>query len=244
MPEFPDSQRLLAAMDATWSPAERLALGDWVIRRGLGGGQRVSSVWAKGDPGLPIEAAIDRAVEVQRAWGEPPLIQVALDAAELDARLARRGWTQHDSSVLMAGETAGLAAQETGDLMVVHVSAPLAVLDELWETDGVNAARRAVMARSASPKTALLMRQDDRPAAAAVVAIDGCVAMVHALVVGERFRRRGVGRATIAAAARWAGTRGAAYLGLAVTARNHAAVALYRGMGFTEQGVYHYREGH
>jgi GNAT superfamily N-acetyltransferase len=144
----------------------------------------------------------------------------------------------------MAGETAGLAAQETGDLMVVHVSAPLAVLDELWETDGVNAARRAVMARSPSPKTALLLRQDDRPAAAAFVAIDGCVAMVHALVVAERFRRRGVGRATIAAAARWAGALGAAYLGLAVTVRNDAAVALYRGMGFTEQGVYHYREGH
>jgi GNAT superfamily N-acetyltransferase len=100
------------------------------------------------------------------------------------------------------------------------------------------------MARSPSPKIALLMRKDDRPAAAAFVAIDGCVAMVHALVVGERFRRRGVGRATIVAAARWAGARGAAYLGLAVTVRNHAAVALYRGMGFTEQGVYHYREGH
>lgn len=241
MTALPDGDRLLAAMDATWCAAERVPLGDWVIRRGCGGGQRVSSVWAKGDPGLPLAAAIDHAVQVQQGWGEPPLMQVGPGDRDLDAALAARGWTVRDPSVLMAGETRALAAHGTGGLMAVQIKAPLAVLDELWEAGGIGAARRAVMARTPGPKVGLLLREDDRPAAAAFVALDGTVAMVHALVVAERFRRRGVGRAATAAAAHWAIRQGADSLGLAVTAQNAAAVALYRGMGFVERGAYHYR---
>lgn len=243
MAEAPDAQRLLAAMDTTWRAAERVMLGDWVIRRGLGGGQRVSSIWAKGEPGLPLDAALEHAVGIQRGWGEAPLVQVAPEATALDAALAERGWEMRDRSILMAAEIDRLAAVGTGGLMVVHVTTPLAVLDELWEAEGIGAARRAVIARTPEPKICLMLRADDRPAAAAFVGLDGTLAMLHALVVAKRFRRRGVGQATVAAAAQWAVRQRASHLGLAVGAHNQAAVALYRRMEFAEPGVYHYRQG-
>ena len=36
-------------MEASWPPAERLPLGPFVLRRGAGGGQRVSAASAIGD---------------------------------------------------------------------------------------------------------------------------------------------------------------------------------------------------
>ena len=39
----PDSHRIMAAIDATWPPAEYLEVGPWLLRRGNGGGQRVAA---------------------------------------------------------------------------------------------------------------------------------------------------------------------------------------------------------
>nr|WP_297425360.1 GNAT family N-acetyltransferase [uncultured Actinotalea sp.] len=50
-------------------------------------------------------------------------------------------------------------------------------------------------------------------------------------------RRRGVGRALLAAAERWAVADGAARLTLWVLAGNHAAAAAYRAAGFAPTGT-------
>lgn len=238
----PDLDRLLAALDATWAAAGRVPLGDWVVRRGAGAGRRVGSVWTKGDPGTDPATAVARAGEIAARWGEPLFLQVREGDEALDALLAERGFTVEAPSRLMAADVAAVAAHGVGDRMVVEVRAPLIVLDELWQAGHVDAPRRAVMERTPLPKIRLMLREDDRPAAAAFVAVDGDVAMLHALVVGPGFRRRGVGRAATAAAAHWALGQGAATLGLAVEAGNDAALALYRGMGFRDCGGYHYRK--
>ena len=97
------------------------------------------------------------------------------------------------------------------------------------------------MERVAGPKTRLLSRAADMPCGAAFVALDGDVAMIHAIDVLARLRRQGAARLLMEGAARFAAERGAAWLTLAVTEANEGARALYARLGMAEAGGYHYR---
>ncbi|MEX0985509.1 MAG: diaminopimelate decarboxylase [Actinomycetota bacterium] len=56
------------------------------------------------------------------------------------------------------------------------------------------------------------------------------------MAVSPGFRRRGVGEALLAAGFRWAREQGVAKIVLSVFPDNTAAIALYRGLGFVEEG--------
>jgi RimJ/RimL family protein N-acetyltransferase len=88
----------------------------------------------------------------------------------------------------------------------------------------------------------------------AAVAADQIVGLLHVGVSGHGFgeigmavarewRGRGVGTALLAAAIDWANERNLHKLSLSVFAHNASAVALYRKVGFIEEGrrVKHYR---
>jgi putative acetyltransferase len=56
------------------------------------------------------------------------------------------------------------------------------------------------------------------------------------IAVAREWRGRGVGSALLAAAIEWAGDRGLHKLSLSVFAHNAAAIAVYRKLGFVEEG--------
>jgi GNAT superfamily N-acetyltransferase len=111
----------------------------------------------------------------------------------------------------------------------------------LWADGGIGAGRLAVMDRVCRPKTALLARSGDRPGAVAFVAVDGDIAMLHALEVSPAARRRGIGRRVMEAAASWAVANGANWLSVMVTKANLPANALYQSLCMQEVTTYHYR---
>jgi RimJ/RimL family protein N-acetyltransferase len=65
------------------------------------------------------------------------------------------------------------------------------------------------------------------------------------LMVAQSYRRRGVGRALLAAAVEWAQTQDVQKLELHVFPYNEAAIALYEQFGFVREGYRrrHYRRG-
>jgi RimJ/RimL family protein N-acetyltransferase len=65
------------------------------------------------------------------------------------------------------------------------------------------------------------------------------------LMVAQSYRRRGIGRALLAAAAKWAGEHDVRKLELHVFPYNEAAIALYEQFGFLREGYrrHHYRRG-
>nr|WP_281494176.1 GNAT family N-acetyltransferase [Jannaschia sp. S6380] len=117
---------------------------------------------------------------------------------------------------------------------------PLAICDALWDAHGNDAARRAPAHRVTGPRTAILLRFDDRAAGALFVAIHDRLAVCHMVLTLPRFRRRGVGRIGLAHAARWARGHDASHIALPVEANNAAAVALYRRAGLARRGGYRY----
>jgi ribosomal protein S18 acetylase RimI-like enzyme len=123
----------------------------------------------------------------------------------------------------------------------IDCTAPLVAMEELWAEGGIGPARLAVMARAPQPKAYFLGRLDERPAGVAFVACAGQVAMVHALHVSPRFRRRGLGARLSRAAAAWGAAQGAETFALAVEESNAAARTLYEALGLRVAARYRYR---
>lgn len=234
----PDARRLMAAIDATWPAAECRPLGPWTLRRGAGGGQRVSAASAEDEAADPGPAA-----EAMRGWGQMPLFRVSEAQTALDDRLAEAGYRRHDPVVLYAAPVARLADGRDETARVIRVRAPLAIVDEIWLRGGIGPGRRAVMERAPEPKMTLLARAGDRPAGVAFVGLDREVAMIHAIEVVPAHRRLGAGETLTRGAASFAAEHGAEWLALAVTEANPPARALYAKLGMTLAGRYHYRLG-
>jgi GNAT superfamily N-acetyltransferase len=234
----PDAGRLMTAIDVTWPAAECRSLGPWTLRRGAGGGQRVSAASAEDETADPAPAA-----EAMLAWGQTPLFRVSEVQAALDERLAGAGYRRHDPVVLYAAPVARLADGRDETARVIRVRAPLAIVDEIWLRGGIGPGRRAVMDRAPEPKLTLMARAEDRPAGAAFIGLAREVAMLHAIEVVPAHRRLGAGETLIRGAASFAVEHGAEWLALAVTEANAPARALYAKLGMAVVGRYHYRLG-
>ena len=228
---------LFAASEATWPAQRRFAVGGFMIRDGGGGGRRVSSATCDGDW---TEDQLDPAEAAMTGLGQALQFMIRPGDDRLDASLAQRGYQVTDPTVIYAAPVA--AFEPAPDPMTAFPHwPPLAITQTLWTEAGIGPARLAVMHRAAAPRAALLGRSGDRPAGAAFVAVHDGTAMLHALVVPEPMRRAGVGGNLLRRAGVWAGENGALALGLAVTAANTPARALYASLGMKAVGQYHYR---
>lgn len=224
-------------MEATWPPAERLACGPFTLRRGLGGGSRVSAA----TPDALCDAAdLAQAEAAMTALGQRPLFMIRPADAALDAALAARGYAVMDPVVLYAAQVADLGPPPDPMAAFPHWP-PLQIARALWADGGIGPARIAVMERVDLPRTAILARSGDRPSGVAFVALSGPVAFLHALEVAPAIRRQGAARAIMRAAAHWAAEIGGEWLALAVTKANLPARSLYASLGMQAVGQYHYR---
>lgn len=226
-------------LDHTWPAAATHICGPWDVRDGQGGGKRVSSATAR-DAVWPLDIAAAEAGHDR--LGQTHLFMIRPGDGDLDAALSDRGYDILDPTVILACDIRALTTEPVPPVTAFVIWEPLAIATEIWEAGGIGVARRAVMARAKGPRTAILGRTDARPAGAAFAAIcQGC-AMVHAVEVVPAYRRRGLARWMMRAAAVWAQENGADRVAVACTKANAAACALYSSLGMTPVGEYHYRQ--
>ncbi len=224
----------LAVMDATWPAASYRQLGPWLIRKGAGGGKRVSAASAVGD-----WTDIPQAISAMQDLGQTPLFLIRAQDTALDQTLDAMGFQIVDPVLVYAAPVSLLADQSTGKTYP-HWP-PLAVARQIWAEAGIGPARLEVMDR-AREKTAILVRHQDRVAGVAFVAKTGQTAMLHALEVSPPHRRQGSAQNLMIAAAVWAHDHGADTLALVVTTANAPARALYEKLGMQVIDGYHYRQ--
>ena len=225
-------------LDATWPAAAVRRVGPWLVRDGQGGGSRVSAATALG-PVRPADIVI--AERAMLALGQSPLFMIRDGDAALDERLARAGYVIKDPVLAYAAPVTLLAAQDLPPKTAFQAWPPLAIQTEIWAEGGIGPERLAIMHRAPQPKVSFLGRVQDRPAGCAFVGMAGQAAMLHALEILPMFRRHGLGRHLLIAAARWAQAQGAQNLLLVVARANLAANALYASLGMGIVGQYHYR---
>lgn len=236
--ELPSVDEIIEVCEATWPPEATKQVGAWIVRDGAGGGNRVSATtenWPTTEADLP---AAEKAMQAQ---GMEPLFQIRHGDEHLDAMLEQHGYHIVDPVNIWVIEVAELTREKLPPVAAFSIWPMLSIMHELWEAGDIGQARRDVMERADCPKTGLLARTDDKPAGVGFVGMHKDIAMVHALHVDERLRRRGTGRNLLKQAAHWAEQQGAKYLSLIVTQGNIAANPLYADLGMHLVGHYHYR---
>ncbi|MFJ6083736.1 GNAT family N-acetyltransferase [Streptomyces sp. NPDC092369] len=238
-------EELAHVSSRAWRPVESERLGDWELRAASGFTRRANSVLPLGDPGVPLDEALD----VVRRWygdrGLPAYIQTATGAEgtqeALCAELERRGWVREVSAELWIGALAPVADRAEGGGVVLSREA-----DEAWlsryQRKGVSEVALKVLGSGPSVWFATVPGEES-PAAIGRCVVDGRWASFAAVEVDPSMRRRGLGTVVMAALARRALEEGASAAWLQVEADNVGARALYAGMGFGAHHAYHhYRE--
>ena len=233
-------QTLARAFEATWPAAEYRDLGGFRIGRGLGGGGRISSALALGPDWQ--EDAIPAVARIQKDWDQIAQFRVWEDDTRLTEALARHGYGGLRPTELHVVEISRLTDRVPPPLTAFEIWPPLAIQREIWAEGNISTPRQAAMERVTLPRTALLGRLDDHASGAAFVAVDGDVAMIHAVEVAPKMRRRGMAEWLVRQAAIWGAAQGARRLALAMTASNAPAAGLYGKLGFEKAASYRYWE--
>lgn len=228
---------LFAVLDATWPGAELAQAGGFTVRRGAGGGRRVSAARASGEWS---EADIDATMAQQATWDQSPLFQVVDGDTALAEALTARGMQPCEATILMVAPIAALNDKPVPPVTAFCIWPPMAIQRDLWAQGGIGPDRLAVMDRARAPKTAVLGRVDDRAGGTAFVALHKGVAMIHSVEVAPDHRRKGMGEWIMRGAALWAADQGATHFALAVSRANDGAIALYEKLGFSQAGGYSY----
>ena len=229
---------LYHVMEATWPPAAVSTRGRWTIRKGQGGGKRVSAATANGLVQFQDLAVAERAM---LALGQAPLFMLRAGETDLDALLDQAGYELIDPVHLFQCPIATLATERPPKVSIFDLWEPLHIQYDIWQAGGIGPPRWAIMARVKGAKTSLLGRWNNRPAATAFVAVHNRIAMVHAVEVLPHQRGQKVATCLMRAAAFWAAGQGAFQIAVLCTRANCAANGLYSSMGMQLSGFYHYR---
>ncbi|MFD3840985.1 GNAT family N-acetyltransferase [Streptomyces sp. NPDC058642] len=238
-------QELAHVSTRAWRPVESERLGEWELRAASGFTRRANSVLPVGDPGIPL----DEALEAVRRWygerGLPAYIQTATGAEGtqelLCAELERRGWEREVTAELWIGALAPIADRAEADEVLLARDA-----DEAWlaryQRKGVSEVALKVLGSGPSVWFATVPGSSGGAAPAAIgrCVVDGRWASFAAVEVDPEQRRRGLATTVMAALARRALDEGASAAWLQVETDNTAARALYAGMGFAAHHAYHH----
>lgn len=221
-----------------WRGLDHTALGGWQLRAAGGWTGRANSVLPLGDPGMPLDAALEHVAAWYAARGLPPMFQLPLPArADLARALEERGWTDQRGAVVLVADVPTPEA--------VPGLPPVTVTDEP-DADWLAAyhyrggdlpdVAAAVLRNATNPGFASI-RADGETLAICRLTVDEGWLGVTAVEVDPAHRRRGLATHLLAGALEWAGTRN---VYLQTEPGNEPALALYEKLGFRRHHVYRY----
>ncbi|QIQ02841.1 GNAT family N-acetyltransferase [Streptomyces liangshanensis] len=228
-----------------WQPVESEPLGAWRLRAAAGFTRRANSALPLGDPGVPLDEALERV----RGWygerGLPAYVQTATGAEgtqeSLCAELEKRDWYAEVSAEMRIAALAPLGDRDA-DVARVRLDR---TCDEAWlgryqrsKAPGPHVLH--VLGSGPSVWFATVPGEAGTPAAIGRCVVDGRWAGFMAVEVEPDQRRRGLATAVMTALARRALEEGASAAWLQVESRNDGARALYEGMGFAVHHHYHH----
>jgi GNAT superfamily N-acetyltransferase len=258
VPDAPTRLRTATAIDVValekiaaeaWQPLELEELGGWRLRAARGFTGRANSVLPLGSPGVPLDEALTTVAHWYRARSLPPMIQVPLPLfGDLDTALDEAGWLPHQDVAVMVADVAALSmaavASNPPPDAVLHISdTPTMRWLAAFRYGGSPLPPDVVpiVTKAEQPLFASFVGPGDEVFGSARGAINGQWLGVTALEVTEARRRRGIGRALLAALITYAADNRCRHIWLQVARDNAPARALYDQLGFIEHHHYVYR---
>jgi len=241
-----------------WRGTEEAWLGGWLLRAAEGFTGRANSALPLGDPGLPLDGALDTVVSWYQDRGLPPMIvvPVPLDSdspgRELDGFLSERLWTARPGPAFVMVTDLSDGTSPIHDCAASQLP-PGATFqvdhqpDRAWLAmyhyrgqDRQPAVMRDVLTSAPVQAFASIRAGDDVLAIGRLSIADGWAGITAVEVTPAR-RRAGLGRALTGAVCDEAAKRDISRVFLQVETSNAAAISLYERCGFRYSHRYHYR---
>jgi ribosomal protein S18 acetylase RimI-like enzyme len=230
------------------APSQQLWVDGWIVRLSPGKAKRARCINAVARGARPLEEKLRECEGHFRAAGLPLIVRLTpfSQPADLDARLARLGWTAFDDTRVMVFDRLDgvpVAALPEGVEEVVAGPAHLAQAVGALRGSALEqvAAHAERLARSPVPCRGLLWRRGDDLLACAQAARQGDLVGLYDVFTAPSARGQGLARALCARLLAQAAADGARIGYLQVDAGNTPARAVYRRLGFVDGYAYHYR---
>jgi N-acetylglutamate synthase len=226
-----------------WPALSEVDVDGWVARVSGGVTQRANSVAPLATP-PDLGAAIGAVERLYAGQGLPAIFQLgpSVYPADLDAVLARRGYTYGSPTAVLVAPVAGvLSAPAAGPAVEVAGEPSTEWLDLWWAVDGRGDDAALAVARrilTGGPARYATVRDQAGVAAVARLALVGEWGGLYCMAVRPDVRRRGLGSVLLRGLLDGSGV---ARCWLQVRADNPGARAFYARAGFTAAARYHYR---
>jgi len=225
-------------------PAQATAnVAGWLWRYSGGGSQRANSVSPLDFAGADVEAAIAEAEQLYGARGAAPMFQVCdvVAPADLDQRLARRGYRLQEPCTCLAKPIDGAATTPAGIEVADRAGEDWLSVYFTGVTISRRAAAPAILSRVPAPAAFLLWRQGGRPISVALAVAHDGVVIAECVATHPEHRRQGASAQIMRALEAWGVAHGARVAALQAVAANAPAQALYAKLDYHPVGGYHYR---
>jgi ribosomal protein S18 acetylase RimI-like enzyme len=242
----PRVRQFEAAGFRAWPAAAVSYDGAWMVRLTAGHpAKRLNSVNSL-DPGdgHDVEARLARAAQKFRAYGRPVTIRVTpLTPVALTDHCDAHGWARMGASLIMEAPLSRLPLDEAVDQIPLQDIGRF--VDAAIDSGSLlhdNRAGLSEVIEAIEPARGLFVREQHGQTVASLVCVqEADLAGVFEVATNPAFRRKGHARSILLSALKWAAARGARSAWLQVEEANHAALALYSGLGFLPVYGYHYR---
>jgi len=230
---------------AQWPAPESEWLGDWQLRAAGGWTFRANTALAVGDPGRPLEDAVEYVTDWYGSRGQPADFSLPFPLSRrLDADLEQLGWTEDgERTKVLTRELADWSRPARTDLAAVQVGSAPSVgwLDLVSKRKG-GLPQIALSILAGAPKSGFAsLWEDGELIAIGRGAVSAGWLGVSLVEVVPGARRRGAATHLLDGLITWARPLGAERCYLQVVAANEPALALYHRAGFTDHHEYGYR---
>lgn len=226
----------------TWPALEGDIYDGWLLRASGGVTRRANSVTVYRPSRISLSEKVDHCERWYHARSLPTIFRTTpLTDAAVHAELDHRGYTDVDGAIVMIRPLKTRIDREPIEVDPL----PSDAWWELFEADRelpVDRATLTCMWETQHVENGFLVRRDGIEAAAiGSAAVDGPFTGIFNMRTASHLRRHGHGSAVLEDLLRWAQARRSTHAYLQVMPHNHAARALYEGVGFEPLYEYRYR---
>ena len=233
-----------AALNA-WPAVRQMDYDGWVLRMTGGPSKRINSVNVLRPSQYPLAEKVDYCEMLYQRVGLPLIFRLPepLTPQRLKAGLEGLGYQSFDPTLVL-GRAVGGDPNLTKDLDIRQMSALDWLAVRAWMM-GLPLSRvyyHAEILPLILPEKALLgLFANGLPAACGMGVLQGDLLGYFSIYTRPTMRRRGYGRAVMAALEQWGADRGAKRSYLQVEGDNQPARAMYARLGFEQLYHYEYR---
>jgi ribosomal protein S18 acetylase RimI-like enzyme len=232
----------------SWPAREIVPLGDWIMRADAGVTRRANSVFPFGDPGLPLDEAIDYVVQFYKNRKLIPRFQVTKASVPrgLDDALAKYGFAYEMKTYFHTSKIEDIL-KASGGYKVEMSSEP----DDEWfssysrisgHSAEVLRVRKGIFERMPIEKRFASVRERGSVIGISIGVIHRGWLGIFGVRTDEEHMRKGVAKSINRALIGWAEDKGAKDAFLQVEADNESAIQLYESIGFRQKFAYWYRQ--